>query len=258
MQAQVERNGKPASDAAVLHQAKEIQRQTKATITYLRQLEERLLAKAGNPGQAPKLADVNIVQDAILSTDNGLAPADSLQQRLVAYSKFIGPILSQDPQQLGLASVSGTAGTAANSYSEFYFQDASVVEALAMLAQQEAQVLKLGLEALQKQSQKVPTSYGYTVVRPYAVAEANAVKEGEPYRATLFLSTAVAGFPLTMTANGMPIKVKDYQGQIEFRVPVQEGRSEKTQAYWDASITAQVAGQDTTFHLRVPYTIYKK
>jgi hypothetical protein len=258
MQAQVERNGKQASDVALLQQSKEIQEQTKATILYIRQLEEDLLAKVGNQGQAQKLADASIVEDVILSKIKGLTPADSLQQQLVAYSKFIGPILAQNPEQLGLASAGGPTRTEAGSYSEFYFQDASVAEALAMLAQQEAQVLKLGLDALQKQSQKVPTSFGYSVVRPYAVAEANSIKEGEPYRATLLLVSSVAGFPMTMTANGKPIKVMANQGQVEFTVPVQVGRSEKSQAYWDASITALVAGQDTTFRLRIPYTIYKK
>jgi hypothetical protein len=259
VQARVEINRLMAADVALLRQIKEIQKQTQLTFDYTRRLREELLIRVGSHDNAQKLADASIVEEVIFGQPNGSTQADSLQQRLVAYGKFIRPFISQQVPIHGLGiTTNGTTEPSPVSYNEFYFRDASVAEALAVLAQQEAEVVRLELAALREQSSKMGSYDSFMIMRPFAVAEANAVKEGEPYRATLLLASSIAGFPMTMMANGRPVKVANNQGQVEFTVPVQEGRPEKTQAYWEASITAEVRGQDTTFRLRVPYTIYKK
>jgi hypothetical protein len=132
-----------------------------------------------------------------------------------------------------------------------------VASALAVLAQQEAEVLRLEDEVQSKLSSMV--SFGHVMfdkIGAFASAESNVVGEGEAYRAELFLTASASGLQPRMTLNSQPLKVVYGKGQVAFTAPpLPPGQSRQT-AYWDGTITLRRSGRDTTF--RVPYTIVRR
>ncbi|WP_345126287.1 hypothetical protein [Hymenobacter antarcticus] len=138
---------------------------------------------------------------------------------------------------------------------DFYYGRQSVAEAVALLTQQVAAVRAYEAVALQNQAGKLGSTWHNYMIRleAHAVPESKTVAPGELYQAELYLTDVLNGRPLSITVDGQPIRVgPDGRGHVAFRVPA---GSPPGLAYWEGRIRAVIYGQDTTFRLRVPYTI---
>jgi hypothetical protein len=249
-------------DLAVLAQSTALRAETQQLVAYLRGLRQAL-----HPGpQAPTLAQLaDRRRVAAVLLDGGRA--DTLQRRFARYVAQLRPFFAPgEGPELGVGAADarvravGGAGPAGQSFGEFYFRDATVASALAVLAQQEAEVLRLEADVQTRLSQRVGTSADrFEAVRILATAESNTVAEGEPYRAELFLAITGLGSNLRMSADGRPLPVsRDGRGQVRFTAPPLPPGQARRRAYWDGTIAIRTNGRDSTFHLRVPYTIVRR
>ncbi|GAB3825378.1 hypothetical protein [Hymenobacter jeollabukensis] len=245
---QVKRNGWQPRDVAVLREAEAIRTRTDSLAGYLGQLRQQLPSdpvsslpeSAGLPG----------------------ASADTLQQRLNAYARYIRRFVP-DAAPLALDGADDVRISPALKalrawrYGEVAFKGATVTAARTTLLRQEAEVRRLERAALQLPSQKVggPVIV-FDKIAPMAVPLADEVGAGETYRASLFLTTSAPTRRLTMQADSRPVPVgPDGRGQVAFVVPAATAPGP---AAWEGRIQGGFRGQDTTFTLRVPYTILPK
>jgi hypothetical protein len=134
----------------------------------------------------------------------------------------------------------------------------SLSEQLATLTQQEATIREYERLALQHQGERIgfDRDIVYDAYGAFASAESNTVAVGEQHKAELFMTT-VYGLPvLEMTVNGKPIPVgPDKHGRVEFTVPPEAGKAPGGQAYWTGRIRTIVKGRDSTFVVKVAYTV---
>ncbi|GAA4006821.1 hypothetical protein GCM10022408_18330 [Hymenobacter fastidiosus] len=259
----VARNHQPARDVAVLDEGREILRRTKALSERLRRMRAAMLESLGGEYAPYDLNSRPAVTAALLTPGTALY-ADSLYEELRSFTTFMQPLapgvevtLWQLPGGMSDPILPSTPA----GYRQFYFQDTPAAEVLAVLAQQEAEVLRLALAALTVQTQKIGSiDLIFFRFGAQAVPKSDTVRAGGIYAADLLL---VQGYrldrSLRMTANGDSILVdSDGRGQVRFRVPSElpPGRS-RVQAHWDGAIRARVRGEDTTFRVRVPYTIVR-
>ncbi|GAA4387279.1 hypothetical protein GCM10023186_32770 [Hymenobacter koreensis] len=253
----VSQNREQRRDVEVLRQAEEVREQANALVGYLQHIRQRL----GTPEPAidSRLADAAPVTALLL--DGGAA--DTLQHRLNNYAAFIRPYVpevaplaldaEQDPN------VTQAMGSALKDwrFAQLYFQGASVASALAMLSQKELEVRDLERTALRKLSERVGShSSVFFKIGAMATPESRAVRAGEVYRAYLYLtSTQFSVYRQTGQVNGHPVNVgPDGRVQVSFLVPTD---APDGPALWDGKISGRYEGRDTTFRIRVPYTIQR-
>lgn len=264
--ADVDKNRNMPKDEAVLKQAQDILAYTKATAIQLRVVREAIISRLGSANQLNKLGNKEIVSQVLFQPD---APTSisNVHHQLRVYATYMKPLVPQLPESLGLVPEDATTHKSSSrerddpdSYADFYFEGTTAAEALAVLAQQEAEVLHLGLEAIKQQSNKVGLIVdGFNRVGAYAIPESRVVRPGEKYKADLMMVASYSGIrPLQMTVNGSEIAVEAGQGRVEFIVPqLPPGRS-SVEAHWDGTISfREYDGRDTAFRVRVPYTIRK-
>lgn len=262
IQAQVEKNHNQPGDVAVLTKAQAVRAETQQLVAYLRGLRHTLTSVEAAPS-VDQLADRRTVAAALLSSGR----ADSLQGRLSRYSAHLRPYLKLRTELLpstDWADEQGPALAAAplpgQRFADFYFRDATTGEALAALAQQEAHVLRLESEALSNLSLTVGSSnLTFDTIGAYASAESSTVAEGQTYRAEMFLTASASALKARMTLNGQPLQVgPDGKGQVVFTAPpLPPGQNRRT-AYWAGSVAIRYHGRDTTFRVKVPYTILRR
>ncbi|RTQ52519.1 hypothetical protein EJV47_05770 [Hymenobacter gummosus] len=254
----VTRNRGQPKDVAVLHLAQQVQARAQAEVRYLRRLRQRLLA---GRGAAASLGATEPVAALLLAPGGA---ADSLQRRLNAYARFVQQILPAQDTMLAADArhdlrVQEAVGKELNEWGfrELHFRGASVASALATLARQEADVTRLARQALEKLAEKVGSScIVFERIGAVAAPESNTVREGDTYRATLYLGTTGSEvYGVRMTANGQPVKVNyDMHGTVQLPVPA---AAPAGPAAWEAVVQGRYGGRDTTFRLRVPYTIQR-
>ncbi|MDO7851850.1 hypothetical protein [Hymenobacter convexus] len=129
---------------------------------------------------------------------------------------------------------------------------------LALLTQQEATIRECERLALQHQNEKIGCGLNiiFDAVGASAYAESNTVAVGDKYKAELFLTSVYRLPVLGMTMNGRPVAVgPDKRGRVEFTVPPPAGPALDGKAYWTGRIRALVKGRDSTFTVKVPYTV---
>lgn len=120
----------------------------------------------------------------VLFQPNASTSISSVHQQLRVYATYMKPLVPQLPESLGLVPEVVTYHKPNNgerdnpdSYAHFYFKGTTAAEALAVLAQQEAEVLQLGLEAIKQQSNKVGViADGFNRVGACAIAESKVVR----------------------------------------------------------------------------------
>lgn len=264
--ANVEQNGNTRQDMAVLMQARDILAHTQAAVGRLQGMQAAMLGRVGSENQPHSLESREIVAE-ILARPNATTSIDSVHHQLRVFAAYMRPLLPHMPESLGLVPEDAAHRTLASRganepavYGSFYFEETTAAEALAVLAQQQAEVLRLGLEGVTEQSSKVGSGLTFHKIGPYAIAESKTVRPGETYKADLMMVTSGRAARLHMTANGdsIPVEASTGRGRVQFVVSSQlpAGQS-SVQAYWDGTISFQHYGRDTTFRLRVPYTIQK-
>ena len=264
MKSLIEKDRNQPKDIVVLERAEEILKQTKALTSRLREAQAGLQKQLPATGQG--LSDHGPVASVLLSSATTTS-ADSLYQQLIRFDRFIRPFIAPpaEKQQLSgrnaVLTPFGQLFTTVETYRKFYFEDATAAEALAVLTQQEAEVLQLSNSALADQAQLLGQGYdGFYKIYAYAVAESNTVRVGENYKADLLLlRSSGATEKLRMSANGVAVPVsEDGRGRVEFRASRQlPPGQESMHAFWEGTIRLPVYGHDSIFRLRVPYTIRK-
>ncbi|MBH8558680.1 type IX secretion system motor protein PorM/GldM [Hymenobacter negativus] len=271
IQAAVDKNHNMASDVAVLKQSEEIRAKTKAMIAYLQDVRDKLIAGTGNVKGSPDFKDPdanNKVMPIMLGgKKNGLAYP--LKAELNNYSTFIKTYV---PNATPLALDGREDARIINSkehttmeqknkdFAELNFENTPLVAALAVLSQKETAVLKLEADALSEQSKKVGAKIvSFDKIGAFASAESNTVAAGTKYKAELFLTASATGLQQKMTLNGSPLTVgPDGHGKVEFTArPGNFDASGNAKASWEGRIRFNQNGRDTTFVVKVPYTITK-
>ncbi|RAK69870.1 hypothetical protein [Hymenobacter edaphi] len=254
LQEQVARNRMQRQDVAVLTMAKEVRAQTDSLTRYLHELRRQLRPAPDNA----RLAETRPVEAALLGP-----AADTLQQRLSRYARFLHQLV---PDEGGLLAASPTEDPRIHeavgndldglSFGEFYFRGASVASALTTLGQKEAEVRRLEGEALKRLSMKVGSHRGFERIGAQALPKFAQVPEGETYEAALLLTSSHSeAYGLTMQANGRAVPLRPGGvGRVELAVPADAPAGP---ASWAATIKATYRGQDTTYRLRVPYTVQR-
>ncbi|KUG09038.1 hypothetical protein ASU33_19635 [Solirubrum puertoriconensis] len=241
MEAQARAAGRPA-DMAILAQAQALRDSTRALTSYLRAVRERLNQHTRNEDPLARLATHGAAGEFMQASPG---PADSLQHQLRRYGELLQRVT---PATAG----AGQAG----SLEPFDFGETSLAGALAALARCEAAVLLQEHKALVELSTKVTPTRLQTALRPVVSAKASSVAPGDTYQAQVSVAS-VKYHPgaLAMTVNGKAIEVgPDGIGQVALSPPALSG-GRAQQAYWEGTITVRAGARDSTFRLRVPYTV---
>ncbi|WP_171025477.1 hypothetical protein [Hymenobacter jeollabukensis] len=247
--AQVDRNQRQPSDTLALRRAEAVHDSTRHLLGYLQSLRERLLRATGNAARFEHLDAHREVADLL-----GAAVVDSLQIQLRRHDALLRQPL---PPAAGTNLASGA--TLAPEPAAFDFTDAPLVAVLAALAERESRALLDEETVLAALRARTEAGVLKPTPRPLAIAVNATVAPGATYRATLLLTTALnANRTLKMTCNGQPISVDAAgYGQVAFVVPALPSGLTRRRAEWTGTITHRYLGRDTTFHVRVPYTIVR-
>ena len=264
IQAAVLKNQNQARDKAVLQESEAIRSKTKEMTAYLRGLREKLLKATENTG--PEMTNLS-GEDKVAITmlggkNNGLAYTE-LKPKLNEYSDFIKKYV---PSATALAldgkedSRVTEKSQKTKNFAELNFENTPVVAALATISQKETEVLKYEAEALSAQAQKVGAkTIVFDKIGAFASAESNTVAAGTKYKAELFLTASASSISPRMTLNGSSLSVgPDGHGKVEFTArPGGFDASGNAKSSWTGTIRFNQNGRDTTFTVKVPYTITK-
>ncbi|WP_210518160.1 type IX secretion system motor protein PorM/GldM [Hymenobacter terricola] len=260
----VTKNQNQARDLAVLKQSEEIRSKTKDMVTYLREIRQQLLKVTENTG--PEMTNLS-GEDKVAITmlggkRNGLAYT-GLKPKLNEYSDFIKQYVPE-ASPLAVDAKDDKRVTEKSQktkdFAELNFENTPVVAALATISQKETEVLKYEAEALSAQAQKVGAkSLVFDKIGAFASAESNTVAAGTKYKAELFLTASASSIHPSMTLNGSSLSVgPDGHGKVEFTArPGSFDASGNAKASWEGRIKFNQNGRDTTFTVKVPYTITK-
>jgi gliding motility-associated protein GldM len=265
IQAQVTKNQNQKQDLAVLEQGKDVREHTKAMITYLRDVRDKLVAKTENTkgtGEYKNMSAEDKVAELMLGgAKNGAAYP--LKDELNKYSTYIKQFVPEaEPLALDAKDDKGVTEKEQKSknFAELNFENTPLVAALAVLSQKEAEVLKYEADALSKLAEKVGAkTIVFDKIGAFAAAESNTVAAGTKYKAELFLTASASSITPVMTLNGSPLKVgPDGKGKIEFTATPgafdASGNAKKT---WSGTVRIRNNGRDTTFKVTVPYVVTK-
>jgi len=271
IQAAVVKNQNQARDLNVLKQSEEIHDKTKAMVAYLRNVRDKLVVATGNPQGATEYkdpsADNKVMPAMIGGKQNGMAYP--LKKELNQYSDFIRQYVpaatplaldGRDDPRIANSKETTTHDQRNKDFGELNFENTPLVAALAVLSQKETEVLKYEADALQKQAEKVGAkTIVFDKIGAFASAESNTVAAGTKYKAELFLTASASSISPRMTLNGSPLSVgSDGHGKVEFTArPGGFDASGNAKASWNGTIRFNQNGRDTTFQVKVLYTITK-
>ena len=264
IQAAVVKNQNQARDLTVLKQSEEIRSKTKDVIGYLREVREKLLKATDNTG--PEMTNLSgedkVAITMIGGKKNGIAYT-GLKPKLQEYESFIKQYvpgvtsLALDANQDSRVTEKSQKN---KDFAELNFENTPVVAALATISQKETEVLKYEAEALSAQAQKVGAkTIVFDKIGAFASAESNTVAAGTKYKAELFLTASASSISPRMTLNGSALSVgPDGHGKVEFTArPGSFDASGNAKSSWSGTIRFNQNGRDTTFTVKVPYTITK-
>jgi gliding motility-associated protein GldM len=264
IQAAVQKNNNQPQDLAVLKQSEEIRTKTKELVSYLRDIRQKLLVATENKG--PEMTNLS-GEDKVAITmlggkRNGLAYT-GLKPKLNEYSTYIQKFVP-NAQPLAIDAKNDPRvtekGQKSKNFEELNFENTPVVAALATISQKETEVLKYEADALSALAQKVGAkTIVFDKIGAFASAESNTVAAGTKYKAELFLTASASTISPRMTLNGSPLSVgPDGKGKVEFTArPGGFDASGNAKASWTGTIRFNQNGRDTTFTVKVPYTVTK-
>ena len=266
IEAAVKKNQNQARDLNVLKQSEEIRTKTKNMVAYLRDIREKLLKATENTGPEMKnLSGEDKVAITMLGGQqhNGIAYT-GLKPKLNEYAEFIKQYVpSATPLALDAKEDPRVTekGQKNKNFAELNFENTPVVAALATISQKETEVLKYEAEALSAQAQKVGAkTIVFDKIGAFASAESNTVAAGTKYKAELFLTASASSIRPSMTLNGSSLAVdpSNGHGKVEFTArPGGFDASGNAKSSWTGTIRFNQNGRDTTFTVKVPYTITK-
>ncbi|GAB3310139.1 hypothetical protein GCM10027348_42700 [Hymenobacter tenuis] len=246
MEAQVHATGMRPADRTLLARAQALRDSTHAVTGYLNSLGERLTQHTRNRDLLAQLATRDAVSE-FMQAPGG--PADSLRLYLSRFESLL--------QRTALPAGPGSVPDAPD-LKQFDFGSTSFAGALAALARYETAVLLREEAALSQLSARLTPRRFRSALHPMVSAQTSSVAPGDTYRAQVYLmQVRYAPGGLTMTVNGKTVPVgADGIGKVVLPVPPL-GAASRQQAFWEGSITVRVSPRDSTFRLRVPYTVVK-
>ena len=263
IQAAVVKNQNTARDKAVLVQSEEIRQKTKELVSYLRDVREQLLKATENTATEMKnmSGEDKVAITMLGGKKNGIAYA-TLKPKLNEYSTYMKQFVPEAaPLALdGKQDARVTKDQSTKNFAELNFENTPVVAALATISQKETEILEMEAEALRKQAEKVGAkTIVFDKIGAFASAESNTVAAGTKYKADLFLTASATSISPRMTLNGGSLQVdKDGKGKVEFTArPGAFDASGSAKASWTGTIRFNQNGRDTTFTVKVPYTVTK-
>ncbi|MFD2719549.1 hypothetical protein ACFST9_12545 [Hymenobacter monticola] len=245
METQVHATGMRPPDVAVLSQGRVLHDSTHALAGYLRNLREELSQRTRERDLLAQLGTRGAVGEIMQ------AQADRLQLRLSRHAQRLQQI---DPPHAAPSAPNAEA----YALSPFDFGNTTLAGAQAALARYETVLLLQEEAALARLSAKLTPSRLRAAFHAMATAEKSVVRPGDTYRAQVRLAQVrYQPGALAMKVNGRTIPVgPDGIGQVELSTAV-PGQGRTLQAFWEGSITVSVSRRDSTFRLRVPYTVVK-
>ncbi|MDO7848771.1 gliding motility protein GldM [Hymenobacter sp. M29] len=264
IEAAVKKNNNQPRDLAVLKQSEEIRAKTKDLVAYLRDVRQKLMVATENKnGEMTNLSGEDKVAMTMLGGKrNGLAYT-GLKPKLNDYATYIQQFVP-NAQPLAIDAKNDPRVTEktqkTKNFEELNFENTPVVAALATISQKETEVLKYEADALSALAQKVGAkTIVFDKIGAFASAESNTVAAGTKYKAELFLTASASTISPKMTLNGSPLSVgPDGKGKVEFTArPGGFDASGNAKASWTGTIRFNQNGRDTTFTVKVPYTITK-
>ncbi|WP_208178083.1 hypothetical protein [Hymenobacter negativus] len=245
MEIQAHATGMRPADQAVLSQARALHDSARALSWYLRSLRERLNQRTHGPDLLEQLATRGAVGEFMR------VPADSLRQRLSNYEHLL-------QQTDATTSEHPTRAPGQYALAPFDFEHTTLAGALVALSRYETELLLQEETALARMSAKLTPSRLRSALHTMVSAQTSSISPGATYRAQV--QVAQARFQpgaLTMMVNGRPIPVgPDGIGHVELPTSALR-QGTRLQTYWDGSITVRISSRDSTFRLRVPYTVVK-
>jgi gliding motility-associated protein GldM len=272
----VKDNKSTTRDVAIFKQSEDVRAKTKAMIAYLRDVRDKLVVATKNPKGATEYKDINadgeVANTMIGGTrKNGLGYP--LKAELNKYSDYIRQYVpnvtplaldGKEDKRIVNAKDQHTKEQKGKDFAELNFESTPLVAALATLSEKETEVLKYEAEALQTLAAKVgATTVKFDKIAAFASAESNTVAAGTKYKAELFLTASATGLNPRMTLNGGNLAVqkapdgRDF-GKVEFTArPGAFDKDGNAKASWSGTIRFNQGGRDTTFTVKVPYTITK-
>jgi gliding motility-associated protein GldM len=165
----------------------------------------------------------------------------------IAFDGKDHPLFKKDPDQRN------------KDFGELNFAHTPLVAALAVIAQEESEVLKYEAEvlgALAKEVGAADLKFDQVVamVRP----SSKIVAAGTKYEAELFLTASASSITPTMIANGGSIKVdaSTKRGKVEFVArPGNYDKDGNSKQQWKGKISFNFKGKDTTFEVTEEYIV---
>jgi gliding motility-associated protein GldM len=265
-------NKNQARDLAILKQSEEVRTKTKDMIAYLRGVRDKLVVATKNPKGATEYKDINADGEVANTMIGGVAKNGlgyPLKAELNKYSDYMRQYLpnaqalaldGKEDKRILNAKDNHTREQKGKDFAELNFAQTPLVAALATLSEKETEVLKYEAEALQTLVAKVgAATVKFDKIMAFASAESNTVAAGTKYKAELFLTASATGLNPKMTLNGGTLAVSpDGKGKVEFTArPGAFDKDGNAKASWTGTIRFNQGGRDTTFTVKVPYTITK-
>lgn len=267
----VKDNKSQPRDVAIFKQSEEVRAKTKAMITYLRDVRDKLVVATKNPKGATEYKDINAdgeVANTMIGGTNKNGLGYPLKAELNKYSDYMRQYLpnaaalaldGKEDKRILNAKDNHTREQKGKDFAELNFESTPLVAALATLSEKETEVLKYEAEALQTLAAKVgAATVKFDKIDAFASAESNTVAAGTKYKAELFLTASASGLNPTMTLNGSPLSVTNGRGKVEFTArPGGFNAEGVAKSSWTGTIRFNQNGRDTTFTVKVPYNITK-
>lgn len=260
----VTESGNRAADVAVLEKAKSLREETEKMVQELEAYKTQLVELTGGldeHGQHIGQKDIDTAPALFINEGKG----DELKERLNQHTQYLRettgddsfkdlaldakevPVFANDPNQnkKGFAELNFGSNT-------------PMVGALATLTQLQMEVVDAEARALEELARQVGADdLKFDQIVAMVKPESNIVAAGTKYRAELFIAASSSSANPTMKVDGKDIPVVGGMGQVEFVASpgtYVDGRAEKT---FEASITVNSRGKDTTFTNLVKYFVSK-
>lgn len=260
----VSESGNRAADVAVLEKAKALRQETEKMVQELETYKQELITVTGGldeHGQFIGQKDIDTAPALFINAGKG----DELKAKLNQHSTYLRettgddsfkdlaldakdvPVFANDPNQ-------NTKG-----FAELNFgSNTPMVGALATLTQLQMEVIDAEARALDELARQVGAAdLKFDQIVAMVKPESNVVAAGTKYRAELFIAASSSSANPTMKVDGKDIPVVGGMGQVEFVATpgnYVDGQAEKS---FEASITVNSRGKDTTFTNIVKYYVSK-
>jgi gliding motility-associated protein GldM len=270
--------GEGGKDKPVFDKATLVRAETDKMFKEIESIREMLITKTGGrdpeSGEYLGAKEEEMVAIEMVGSEGRKGKAYELKEKLNKYSAFLSDIGSKMRDKENKVTVHDIAVDGKDhplfkkdpeqknkDFANLNFSHTPLVAALAVLSQQESQILKYESEVLSALAKEVGAAdikfdNVYAMVRP----KSSVVAAGTKYEAELFLGASASSITPTMTRGGQKVEVdpSTKKGKIVFTASGgnydKEGNSKQR---WKGEIKFQFKGKDTSFTVEEEYIVAK-